>query len=283
MMQVGWLGLSLSVLATVALAAGPEAVRKRVEASMVVTGTIVVAPDGSVSTYEVDREKKVPAPVLELIGKNAPRWKFEPVKQNGNPVAARAKMSLRVVARPQDDDGRNYKLDIQSVHFGDDGKITFKDRQRPRYPEAALKSRVEGTVYLLLKVDRKGLVVDAIAQQVNLGVIASDEQLDAWRKTLAGSALDTAKAWTFNVAADDSAFDGEYHYARVPVRYVISAIGQLRSDPYGRWQTYVPGPVRPAPWFDRDRMTSGVDALPDDGVYDVGHAGPALLTPLGGA
>jgi hypothetical protein len=36
------------LLSGVALAAGPNEVRKRVQASMLVTGSIIVAPDGSV-------------------------------------------------------------------------------------------------------------------------------------------------------------------------------------------------------------------------------------------
>ena len=44
-----WIGLALALLATAALAAGPGAVRKQAEASMLVTGQVRIEPDGSVS------------------------------------------------------------------------------------------------------------------------------------------------------------------------------------------------------------------------------------------
>jgi len=280
-----WSAACGCLLAGAVMAAGPGAVRRQVEASMVVTGTLVVAPDGSVGSYRLDRPERLPAPVVDLIGRNVPRWKFEPVVRDGKPVAAKARMSLRVVARPIEGDDQNYALSIRGTHFGDAaGSLGFKEhRQGPHYPEMAARGHVEGTVYLLLKVDRQGKVVDAVAQQVNLAAIGSEHLLQAWREAFAKSALQAARTWTFNVSADGEDAETEFHYARVPVHYQLGERGQLAPDPYGRWEVYVPGPYQAVPWFDKEGMISGVDALPDDGLYDVGHPGPVLLTPPGGA
>jgi len=44
------------------------------------------------------------------------RWRFEPVLLDGKPVAAKAPMSMRVVASKRDDG--NYNIGIRSAYFG---------------------------------------------------------------------------------------------------------------------------------------------------------------------
>lgn len=56
-------GMAGVLFATAALAAGPGGVRGRMEASMLVTGTIAVAPDRSVSGYTLtDRTGSLRSP-----------------------------------------------------------------------------------------------------------------------------------------------------------------------------------------------------------------------------
>ena len=64
-MRHGIVGLLCAVLSCAVLAAGPDAVRKREEATMLVTGRIDVMPDGSVHGYSIDRPEKVPAAVTD--------------------------------------------------------------------------------------------------------------------------------------------------------------------------------------------------------------------------
>lgn len=266
---------TLALLCGVALAAGPAAVRKRVEASMLVTGTIQVAPDGTVSGYTLDRAKDLPPVATDIIGKNVPRWTFQPVLRNGKPVAAKAKMTLRLLARPIGDG--NFSVSVRSAYFGERDTSLKRDMsERPRYPQAASHARVTGTVYLMLRIDRAGKAQDAIAEQVNLETIDSDNGLDHWRRMLANSSLEAARHWTF---APAQASDSDFRIVRVPVAYNLNTLGQAPPDTYGKWQGYVPGPVEPAPWFDKDKMLSGgADALPGDGIY--GKPSLSLRTPL---
>lgn len=270
------LSLAGLLLCSAALAAGPAAVRKRVEASMLVTGTIEVAPDGTVQGYTLDRAKDLPPVATDIIGKNIPHWTFQPVLLAGKPVAAKAKMSLRLVAKPIGNG--DYTVSVSGAYFGERNTSLKRDMsERPRYPQAALHARVAGTVYLLLRLDRAGKVQDALAEQVNLTAIDSDNGLDHWRQVFATSSLDAARHWTFAPAqASDQA---TFRIVRVPVVYHLEAWGQTPPDTYGQWQGYVPGPIEPAPWFDADKMLSGgADALPGDGVYD--KPSLSLLTPL---
>ena len=110
------LGLLCILLSGVVLATAEEDVAKRAEASMLVTGSIVVAPDGSVQSYAVDHPEKLPSVVAGLVGKDLSRWRFAPVLLDGKPVAAKAPMSMRVVASKRDDG--NYNIGIRSAYFG---------------------------------------------------------------------------------------------------------------------------------------------------------------------
>jgi hypothetical protein len=274
------LGMAGLLLAGMALAAGPRATREKVEASMVVTGSIGVTPQGTVLGYTLDHPEKLPPLVADLIGKAVPGWTFQPVLRDGKPVAAKASMSLRVVAQPIGDG--KFRVGVRSAWFGDPGRGISKDKGTPpRYPMQAIRGRVEGTVYVALRLDREGRVSDAAAEQVNLRVIASDNEMKHWREVFAKATLNAARLWTFSPA--DPSDHAPYRDVTVPVAYELH-VGPAPTAPspeskYGQWQTYVPGPLEPVPWSDADRMlTGGVDALPDDGVF--GASSLSLLTPL---
>jgi len=266
-------GMAALLMAGTALAARPGDLQKQVEASMLVTGTIGITPEGTVLGYTLDQPERLPPVVSDVVLKNVPRWTFKPVLKDGKPVAAKTKMSLRLVAHPAGNG--NVTVGIKSAYFGDDSAdMRTVHSVMPRYPRQALHDRVGGTVYVLLRIDRTGKVVDAIAQQVDLQELAGEDLLKHWRDLLAGASLDAVRQWTFTPAAPGET--AAYRYARMPVSY---AVGPSRPAAYGTWESYLPGPLEPQPWSDNDVMLSGgADALPGDGVY--GKQSLSLLTPL---
>jgi hypothetical protein len=282
------LGLSCMVMSGALLAAGPAAVRKRVQASMLVTGTIDVAPDGHVASYALDHPDKLPATVRDLLGKAIPGWTFEPVVVDGQPVTARSPMSVRVVAKPLDD-GR-YSIGVAGAVFGHgpdhSGRtLTAKDRVVPAYPPEALRARVAGEVYVLVRVDRQGKVAEALARQVNLRVIASDREMERWRGVLARASVNAIKHWTFTPPTVGKDAAAPYWQATIPVDFDLRGWGVSRAEgrlSYGQWRPYVPGPVQPAPWADKSLVAGAADAVPGDGIF---QANPLLhlRTPLGGS
>lgn len=293
------IGLFCALLSAAALAAGPNEVRKRVQASMLLTGKIMVAPDGNVRSYIVDQAEKLPPAVTSLIANNVPRWKFEPTLLDGKPVAAEAKMSFRVVAKPVGDG--NLSIGISGAEFGQDKpgeSISYSKRVSPVYPLEAARAGVSGTVYLVLRVGRQGQVVDVVAEQVNMTVLGSDDELEKWRQVLAKSAVRAARQWTFNPPTSGKWVDAKYWVARVPINFNLriagmprgesygmlqgESYGMPRSESYGQWQVYVPGPRQPVPWFDSKQMAStSADALPDGDVQQVDQ-GLRLTSPLNG-
>ena len=287
-MKCWLLGLSCMMLSGALMAAGPAAVRKRVQASMLVTGTIDVAPNGHVAGYALDHPDKLPATVRDLLGKAIPHWAFEPVTVNGQPVIARSPMSVRVVAQPLAD-GR-YSITVAGAAFGHgaDGSgrtLVTKHRVTPLYPREALKARVAGKVYVLVRVDRQGQVAEALARQVNLRVIAGDRDMARWREVLARAALNAIRHWTFTPPTVGKAAIAPYWQATVPVNFSLRGWGVPRAEgrpSYGQWQPYVPGPVQQAPWVDRRMLAGSADAVPGSGLF---QADPMLhlRTALGGS
>jgi hypothetical protein len=284
-MKRWWLGLSCMLVSGALMAAGPAAVRKRVQASMLVTGTIDVAPDGHVARYALDRPDKLPQAVRDLLGKAIPHWTFEPVTLNGQPVIARSPMSVRVVAKPLDD-GR-FSITVAGAVFGHGGDgtgrtLAVKHETRPFYPREAVQARVAGTVYVLVRVDRQGKVVEALARQVNLRVIAGDAEMARWRGVLARASVNAIRHWTFTPPTVGKEAAAPYWQVVVPVDFSLRGPSIAHQTGYGEWRPYVPGPVQQAPWVDRRLLAGSADAVPGSGPFQA-DASLHLRTPLGGS
>ncbi|MBN6113088.1 energy transducer TonB [Xanthomonas bonasiae] len=285
MWRWGSLLLALFAATTFAAGAGPGAVRKQVENSLLVTGKIDIEPDGAVSALAIDREDRLPEGVIRFVRDSVKQWKFEPALRDGKPVPARAPMTLRIVAKRQQ--GDSYQVEIRHASFAtydpkDPRAVTSLKMAPPSYPEAAYRVGASGSAYLVLKVARDGSVADAAVEQVNLRIVGSESEMKKLREIFAQSALAAARKWTFRPPTEGEDVSKPYWAVRVPVNY------SLRDQPnegmdrsYGHWISYVPGPRARAPW-DTGKDASGFspDTLSAGGVYMVDNNGPRLLTPL---
>lgn len=259
---------------------------------MLVTGHVLIEPDGGVSGWEIDQREKLPAAVIELVERSASAWRFEPVMVDGKARNARARMSLRVVARRVEGDNDNYRITIRGGHFGEEAMtaeerktLALADRVQgiemkpPTYPRSAWQAGVHGTVYLVLKINREGAVDDVVSEQVNLKVIGSEQQMKSMRGALERSAMSAARTWKFRIPTAGEQAEGPYWSVRVPVDYKFE---DDNAPGYGQWEAYVPGPRQEKmPWHMED--LEGFDIPPDaliaGQVYQVGD-GLKLLTAL---
>jgi len=255
---------------------------KDIESSAVVSGTIVLAKDGTVQTAVIDDEAKYGQPIVDMVRKAALQWRFQPVLRHDEPVVAKSSMHVRVVLKKMPDG--NYSARIKGATFGDsstDSTDTLHNaegnkRIPPKYPQAAIRGRVQGTVYLALRVDRNGRVVEAVAEQVNLGITGPDRVIKQYRAMLAESALKAARQWSYTIPTTGPLARQDSWTAHAPVNYALNVLGAPKPD--RTWVSYVPGPYTPAPWVDKPDMNTA-DALADDAVRTDG-AGPTLLSPF---
>lgn len=247
------------------------------EASMLVTGTVDITTDGSVSSYAINDEEALPGYVLDLIRKFSGGWRFEPVVANGEAVAARAPMTLRIRAMPLENDA--FEVSISSATFGaadadDTASVTSKRMRPPQYPPTAAYWGAGATVYLLLKIGRDGLVADSFVEQVNLNGKTDDKTMDLLRTRFAEASRDAARRWTFTPPSTGEASGDAYWLVRVPIDYSMNT---RKVAAYGQWETYVPGPRHAAPWL--ETPIGGNDAMAG-GTFQLAGQGLRLLTPL---
>jgi len=271
-----WWGV-LAMCAGMAVAGDPGAVRKQVESSMLIKGTIDVQADGRVSGYALEHSETLPKGVLGMVAQTAPHWRFEPIKLVGDSTVARAQMTLRLVAK-QKDDG-TFTVEMRGAHFHQprpDRDLASLTMQPPKYPQAASRNGVGGSVFLMVKVGRDGHVLDVVAEQVNLRLIASEHAMTRWRTTLADAAVTAARDWTFRLPVGGDAATEPYWSARVPVDFLVP--GQPAPKD-GQWHAYVPGPQQLVPWKPDRHGTPAADAFAGGGIYTV-NTGLRLLTPV---
>lgn len=278
-------GLAWLAVATSAVAAGPQSVRQTAEATMLVTGTVEVNPDGSLHGFAIDQPNKLPAPARQVIDQYIPRWTF--TLSGATDEIIKAPMNLRLVAKPTGEG--QYAISIASASFGDnrprDGEtVSFKSHSpAPRYPEAAVRSRVSGTAYLMLRIGRDGTVREAIAEQVNLDQYGTQAQMARYRKLFADASIEAARQWTYSVPTRGKSADDPYWVARVPVNFYLRDVGNPAPHrAYGSWQGYIPGPRQSPPWATQTLLSEAPDAVPEGGI-DTGDGPLKLATPLTGS
>ncbi|MEO7072330.1 MAG: energy transducer TonB [Rhodanobacter sp.] len=273
--------LAFSFAAAAATANAPA------ELSMLITGHVIIAPDGRVQSHVVDHAEKLTPAITAVVDNAAGAWKFEPVQIDGRAVTAKANMYLRLVATPLANG--QFIVRISGASFGansaPDGGLAYTPRAKkifPRYPPDAIRARAGGTVYLVIKVGHDGTVLDAVAQQVNLTVRGNARQMGSLRNALAEASLDAARRWTFEIPASGPHAHQPWWVAHVPVTYALSDITARPDDLYGQWQAYVPGPVESVPWEVASPMASeNVDSVPSGAVF-ANSSALRLLGPAAG-
>lgn len=245
-------------------AAVPRAVRKQIESSRLVTGTITVDENGQVADYTLDGTDNLGTWLADFVGRNVRSWHFDRPKDEGRPVQLKNKMSIRLVAKKGEADG-SYDVELRHASFEPMRRLAGTSvvsvpgsMKPPRYPDAAVKGHVQGTVYLLIKVGRDGKVEDVMAEQVNLRTAGNPSQMEQMRKWLAQPAVAAAHDWAFIPPTLGEEAGRPFWAVRVPVNYSFD-----RDAPGGhenRWEAYIPGPRQRPSWRDWD---ASQDIAPD--------------------
>jgi hypothetical protein len=246
---------ALLALCALPALAGVEAMRKQVEASMLVTGELVVAPDGTVKSYTLDRADELPPEARELLAKVVPGWELGVAKADGSPLQSPAmlRMSVQLLARPVAGVDDRLRVTVQGTCFWDpraSAQVQPKGTlSPPNYPVLAAAAGMTGIVHVVLRLNPDGTVAESHVERVDMTVLANEKTLRKFGKIFAESALGAAKRWTFNVTPARLA-QPEPIGVRVPVVFMLA--DKTHAAPktgYGRWQAYVPGQYTPVPWL----------------------------------
>ena len=74
-------------------AATPRVPDRQVELSMLLKGTIDIAPDGGVERYSLEKSKDLTPAAVGILNKQISRWRFEPVVIDGDIVVQDIQMA----------------------------------------------------------------------------------------------------------------------------------------------------------------------------------------------
>ena len=269
-------------MAGMALAFTEDEVRKQVEASRLVTGTVDFNEEGHVTAYSFKDSGELPTQMRSWLEQRVEQWHFEPVVIDGKPRRARTNMSLRLVMKPLPED--KISLRIASASFPADQGAASKPEEnirgkmlaRPRFPDDLARMGVSGTVYLILRIGRDGAVVDVAAEQVNLRVAASEKEMEHLRQKLAKASVAASRKWQFIPPTAGLEATNDFWRARVPVDFFGPGEKQKKEN---EWSAYIPGPRAVIPWMDHDNLLPP-DALASGGIYPIRKGGIELKSAL---
>lgn len=254
----------LWLCAFAAFAGRYDAVRKQVEASMQVTGEIVIAPDGSVKSYTLDRAEALASEAKAVLENSVPDWEVQAKRADGRPLQSpvAVKMSVQLVARPTGVDDQ-LRITIGDTAFWDPKAPVQVQRKQeltpPTYPELAWRAGMSGIVYVVLRLNPDGTVAEAHAERVDMTVLADERSLRKFREILAKTTLRTAKKWIFSISPEQLAKPGPIG-VRVPVAFALTGSKPTPQAEYGKWQAYVPGPYASIPWLNHSAEGDGADS-----------------------
>ena len=263
--------LLLGLFITASQATDSYFVNQRKEASMLISGVVNINADGSVRDYTLDHPEKLAAPVTNVVQQTVQRWKFQ-FATTPTGITSQ-KISMRLVAHMVDD--QHASIRVAGTAFDDaqaaDGEnMQYKDRPHVDYPREALSEGAWGTVYLLVRIGKDGLVQEVSEEQTNLGTFAPAADMARYRQHLASAAIKAAHQWTFIVPTKGKAAEQPYWLVRVPVNFAPA--GQMPADEYGQWKAYVPGPRQSIPWLHETQLAhESPDTVPNGTLHALGN------------
>lgn len=282
----------LALCAFAASAARNDYVRQQVEASMLVTGELVVAPDGSVKSYKLDRADELPPDTQALLAELVPTWQLDVKKADGSPLQAPAmvKMGVQLLARPIPGVDDQLRVTVGDTTFHDPkAPVEIKANEEltpPKYPVHAWRSGMTGIVYVVLRLNPDGSVAETHVQRVDMTVLSNEKTLRKFGRMLADAAVAATKQWTFTIAPERLARPGSIS-VRVPIAFALSGGNSTTRAKYGQWHAYVPGPYAPIPWHNRtadsgENDDGGIGAMVPNQLYPTDDAPIKLRRPPAG-
>ena len=276
-------GLTATLFSLVSLAwADPlSEVRKQTETSRLIAGTVDLDSAGRVTGHHFKDVESLSPGVQQWLDARIARWEFDTVENNGIRGPAHLVMSLRLVRKRIDP--QQVLLSVAAADFTQAGvtpapneELRVKSMLPPSFPKEAARRGVSGTVYVIVRINHEGSVVDADSEQVNLRVVTTQDEMDHFREVLAAAVVKAARGWTFTVPTAGKYAGQEFYLGRVPVDFIGPDARVPKED---KWTAYIPGPRKIIPWTESEGLLPP-DALAAGRLYLIDGHGVKLKTAL---
>jgi len=210
-----------------------------------------IGPDGRVIDARVDSdlEHDTSVAVQALVSS----WQFVPVQTDGHTIDAKTRVLITFQPAAPSPAPLGWK--IVDVSLGEPA-LARRALLMPDYPWSAWKAHLGAQVVLVLKLNAKGKVAAAHAEQIDLTSPGDDKLAGQWRDIFRAPSIRAAKSWKF---LPPESVGGEP--VETSVRMAVTFVY------YGdRAHRYYPGPITPAPWLDPAAATSAEQRpVPEDG------------------
>lgn len=234
-------------------------------------GELVIGPQGQVLELAFKDAGWLGEDVRRGYEAKVREWRFEPVLVQGQPISARGRMRLELLAE-RDDEARTANFAIHRAVFLDPETYRGPDRvpslRAPLYPRDAALTGIGALVVVAARVDAGGKPTEAATEYLHLTGPDPGAQGRRFANQFQRATLAAIKYWTLQGVAP-----GEL--VRIPVRYI--APGQSREE--RRWTRVRPVPVDVPAWVVAASAAQAPIELADSG--ERGSARLRLLTPLG--
>ncbi|WP_146907393.1 hypothetical protein [Arenimonas daejeonensis] len=233
------------------------------------TGEMTIDEEGRVAELSVDR-RKLGDEVMQGFEERIRQWRFEPIVENGQPVRAKAYLSLAlVVVRQPGEDG--IRLGFEHVQFKDPPTQAAMQKASnrlvaPRYPTEEVARGVGAQVNLILRLDAEGRVAEVATESIDLFGDDVGTQAGRHAENFSRASEKVAKAWRLP--------GYENGVVTVPVRFRPPG---TRGE---RWIRTRSVPVDVPAWVTLEKSSPDVVTLGVGGSESSGRW--KLLTPLGG-
>ncbi|GAB2488762.1 energy transducer TonB [Arenimonas alkanexedens] len=182
-----------------------------------VQGDLSIGAEGEVLDVELSSRGSLGKGVLEGFEQRIRAWRFEPILVDGQPVIAKGRMHLSLVATRKKGDSVT-QFGIRHVRFLEPaGTASTTSASRlvpPSYPSHALRAGAGAQVLLLVKLDAEGRPSQVTTEQLELlGVATRQAHQGYLASQFRRSAERVAERWSFH---GHQAGD----VVRVPVTYM---------------------------------------------------------------
>ena len=256
-----------------------------------VDGMIEIDGKGKVSNYTIEKGRKALTPaVAERLNKQVRGWSFEPIQVDGQPVIARARMRVTLLAQERPD---GFVVSVDNVTFPPlrdavvpdakpEARLRMLKTSRIRYPDEFEQRGLDATVLVSFKLNADGGFADAAIVQTSIpDRVGKPEEFGRLAAILEAEVMRAVPRFKFAVDYPAGA-EPETQTGMLPIVFLME--GQPKDQPRGLWRTETRSIKRTPAWLTpvEGQRLAGVSDL-NDGETATANGGLRLKQTVNGA
>lgn len=241
------------------IVAGSAGAAENVYFTAKVDGGLTIGPQGDVLEVRLDDVDWMGEAVVQGYRQKILAWRFEPVLENGKPVATTGEMELDLVA-VRDEASGTAQFAIERVTFPDNpGRKALAEKQeplrRPVYPDIAARNGIGARVVLVARVNADGETEDVAVEHLVLTGPNPGNHAKRMASGFERSTVAAARYWRLRGIKPGD-------LVRVPVKFAMAGV----APPPPGWERVTLVPLKSPRWLVQARSANeAIVELADSG------------------